>query len=759
LDERAAEMNKYNLAVLNNFRDQENISYLHVKILNHYSGNNVVARYLRGSLIQSLMNFADMAEKEDFMYTQPQTTVYGRSQNENVLEGVACMNMRYMDYIFDFIDQNILYDGDRATAADTRSQMTNTDTWDVNDGLNASSRTIVQSMPRNKLCDTDTSWIDEPNMKSLVPALDQQYKAIQVREITNDNGGGKCDARQLSTVSNPSRTVKTVAETLESWRYPTRGAMIRDDPVGEIVRDRDAPKFRNQNEFPYGNSGLTSYKGNPGNSAPGFLDGSRPPPELARNPNETYQGESVSREYLQRNEYPYESNVYMPRQLAQRRQHTREQKCCDFGDCGLCTRGGASDTREGYQTRPQLATKYDTVSAASGVYNKQSCAKGCQRGGCGGNGGGCVNYTAHPNGLRTPNSLHGAKSGLLGESEMNKLASTYADGVINNTRFVFRDYANGRAPRRDGYDELHTGDAVASQNLKTAPGNSLCAYSPANIMIGDGFHYRGTDNNGPDDGTYADKYTGVDEISSITNSPLDRLLSTKMIQSLNNQYGDVPTPEAVSSVYDMQAGRKRAEANYGGSNIFTGGTFGGNDRPPIRSGFLEKSLSKIDTRDDNSKGYHFSSDGVQFLRSEGFADRMRDYDLRLETERRGCQSVGEGRGYVNLPQNNKKLWWGKEGGFADDSNAAEMQRLLNRRIFRSWAPGKYGEKGITTSGDSAQEQIPYWQKAIHNRSYERDADEAVGGFETDGMIRGYGKDMIELYCRIPQKYPCGDKFK
>lgn len=737
-------MNKYNLAVLNNFRDEINISYINAKLMNHYRGNGVVARYLRGSLTQSLMNFADMVEREDFMYTQPQTTVYGRSQNENILENVACLNMRYMDYAMDFIDQNILYDGDRATAADTRSQMTNTDTWDVNDGLNASSRTLVQSMPRNKLCDQDTSWIDEPNMKSLMPALDQQYKAVQVREITNNSPE---TAGQCGTISNTTRTVKTVAETLESWRYPTRGSMVRDDPVGEIVRDRDAPKFRNQNEFPYGNSGLTSYKGNPGNSAPGFLDRSRPPPEIARNPNETYQGEVAQQQFLRRNKY----DMHFEKPLSQ-----RKQSCCDTGDCGLCTR------REGYQTRPQLATDYDALTIADNVYNKQSCARGCQS-------GKCANYVAYPGGVRTPSSLHGAKSGLLSESEMNKIASCYADGVINATgtqhriqsdrhgRYKFNDFSEGTErsfrPMNDFCEGsarqlLHTGDAVASQNLKTSRGNSLCAYSPANVMIGDGFHYQGIENTGIDSGTYADKFTGVDEISSSTNDAIDRLMSTKMIQSLNNQYGDVPRPEAVSSVYDMQAGRKPAEANYGGSNIFTGGTFGGGG---------------------SGKGFHFNSDGRQVLtgsRREGFdgSSRREGFDggSRREGFDGGRQFHGvvnsdDGRGYVNLPQNNVKLWWGREAGFADDSNAAEMQRLLNRRVFRSWAPGKYGEKGITTSGDSAQEQIPYWQKAIHNRSYERDADEAVGGFETDGMIRGYGKDMFELYCRIPQKYPCGKR--
>lgn len=721
-------MNKFNLAILNNFRDNANIKYLHGRLLVHYKNDSIVARYLAGSLTQSVMTFANRAEKEDFMYSQTQTTVYGTGENGDIRQiasQVACLNMRFMDYMTEFIDDNIIF-------SKRHSQLTNTATWAFNDGLNASSRTIVQSMPRNKLCDGDTSWIDEPNMKSLNPAQDQQYKAIQVQEVTNDNKGGRY------TASNPSRTVKTVAETLESWRYPTRGSTIRDDPAGEIVRDRDAPKFRNQDEFPYGNSGLTSYKGNPGNSAPGFLDGSRPPPELARNPNETYQGATAQKQLLATRGIPYgyeyRSGEQIARPIQQRQQERQQRQCCDSGDCGLCKRGGS----EGYQTRPELAMYMNNLKIGDGVYSKYSCGGECREFQ---HAGSCTHlrvsgrpHQLHSAQLTQRGSMHGAKSGLLGEAQMDRIARMHADGVLapagtpTPARFNFDD---SEAPSQ--YGILHTSSAIASQDIKMAPGNSLCAYVPANVVAGDGYMYQGVENDTADHGTSADRFSG--DSAEYSGEHVDRLLSTKMIQSLNNQYGDKPTPEAVSSLYDMQAGRKKATMNYGGSTMYTGG---GNAQ--------HYQVPKPATISPRFTG----SDGVQFMRSEGFAEAMKQHDERgVSADSRPY----DGNNYVNMPQNNKKLWW--RDGFVDDSNPAEMQRLLNRRVFRSWAPGKYGEKGVTTSGDSAQEQIPFWIIAAHKRNYERDVDESVGGFETDGMIRGYGKDMTELYCRIPQKYPCG----
>ena len=101
-----------------------------------------------------------------------------------------------------------------------------------------------------------------------------------------------------------------------------------------------------------------------------------------------------------------------------------------------------------------------------------------------------------------------------------------------------------------------------------------------------------------------------------------------------------------------------------------------------------------------------------------------------------------------------------------------MKHLVDRRVFRSFNPGEnhciecksgtcdvhsVAESVLNTvkHGDEASAQIPFYERALYNRYYERDVEESIGGFEHDGMVRGYGADMMSLYCRIPDKQPCG----
>jgi hypothetical protein len=80
---------------------------------------------------------------------------------------------------------------------------------------------------------------------------------------------------------------------------------------------------------------------------------------------------------------------------------------------------------------------------------------------------------------------------------------------------------------------------------------------------------------------------------------------------------------------------------------------------------------------------------------------------------------------------------------------------MKRRIFRTWGPVKYNADG--TPEDSSGNQIPWWQKMLHKRNQDRDVEESLGGFEFDGLNRGYGDAMESLYERIPKKFPCGGK--
>lgn len=214
------------------------------------------------------------------------------------------------------------------------------------------------------------------------------------------------------------------------------------------------------------------------------------------------------------------------------------------------------------------------------------------------------------------------------------------------------------------------------KNMMYFSGNSDCAYRSGNHEWGSGYDYQGVDNNS--DNAFGDennKFTG--EPPEYNYNPVDHLLNTPYIQTLNDQYGNTSGKSARKS-----------------DNV-------------IRSTFLRGKYGAATTS----------------------AER---------------------------PQNNVKIWT-DGNGFEDQSNPYAMEKLLNRRIFRSFNLGKdcggnpsirYGDK----HGDSADSQIPWFERALYNRYYEKDVEENIGGFELDGMNRGYGKDMQSLYCRL-QKYP------
>jgi len=81
--------------------------------------------------------------------------------------------------------------------------------------------------------------------------------------------------------------------------------------------------------------------------------------------------------------------------------------------------------------------------------------------------------------------------------------------------------------------------------------------------------------------------------------------------------------------------------------------------------------------------------------------------------------------------------WQNGAGFVDDTDPEAMRRLLTRKTFRS-----YNKDGS---------QIPWYIRNMHVRNYDREVDEAVGGFEYDCQSRGYGEDLKSLYCRIQNK--------
>jgi hypothetical protein len=205
------------------------------------------------------------------------------------------------------------------------------------------------------------------------------------------------------------------------------------------------------------------------------------------------------------------------------------------------------------------------------------------------------------------------------------------------------------------------------------PGNSLVAFSPANLPIGEGFQFQAN----PDElenGDFDNKFTGAaPDLGG--GDPLDRLLNTPYIQTLNS-----------TSVPGARSNRTNGDST---------------------SNFREDVVSSC-------------------------WDRGRD----------GAKTVVSSR-----PQNSVRMW--QQGdGYVDQDNPELMRRLLERRSFRT-ANKQDGKGNGGVKGDSADQQIPWYERGLYNRYYERDVDEALGGFEFDFKQRGYGEDARrELICRL-----------
>lgn len=105
--------------------------------------------------------------------------------------------------------------------------------------------------------------------------------------------------------------------------------------------------------------------------------------------------------------------------------------------------------------------------------------------------------------------------------------------------------------------------------------------------------------------------------------------------------------------------------------------------------------------------------------------------------------------------------WADGHQVIDETKPGEKERMLAQRRFRRYPrakcfgyPTPYNEPQDSCpadlsniwTGEILNNQTPNHERWLYNRHYERDVDEAVGGFEWDGLNRGY--DMSSLYCRI-----------
>lgn len=533
-------MNKFNRAALNLFIDLKNINFLRVQLISKFQSSPPAMKYINETIINHVKNYNERLE-HSFLNTTLMTAAYRDDQNS--YDQLFCMNNDFVRALAIFISEDVMN-------STRNNQLKSNDSYSVNDGLNASSSTLVSRQSQSILCDTDTRFVDDPKTYfgcDAITSTNGPYKKQVSRAVqVNPNSVTGLKFKSHSKTSSDSANI-----ALGNMYFARRPPEIRDDVVGSLNRDRDAPQFRNQLDFPQGN--MSCYES-------GKYD-----PRTC-NPNES-------------RGTPYVVPLPSP---------TR----------GLVSYPLGQSKSEGFSSAPNIPVLTPVHS---------------------------INYKHLDNELRNKSDYIGLKPVL----------QTNSYGGFN-------------------------------------PGNSLDAFKPANVIVGNGFSF--TDNSDEvDNGSYNNKFTG--ESPEMQGTQVDKYLNTPYIQTMNAVRG----PDGYSS-----------------------------DRPSVQQSTF-------------NRGKYGRADYV----TENFE---------------GQKQIGSDK-----PSNNVKFW--RDGyGFADNTNEYEMQHLLNKRTFRSKnAPNK--QTGFN-QGDEAKDQIPWYEKQLYNRYYERDVEESVGGFEKDCQVRGYGDDLKSLYCRV-----------
>lgn len=228
-------MNPFNEATINIFLGEPNANQLKWQ-LDQYFKDKGTREYLKANFSKHHLYYSELVQK-DFMYSEPVTTMY--KDNQDPWEQVACLNMEFLQYLKDLINGDLLN-------KNWKNDLLNNNTYANNDGLNSQGMTMIADMPRNYLCDQDTRCIDNP-LASYYTGGEQQGFAKKAKpdDISKD------PQYEKYFIDTPNS--RGANENLNRWWYNYHAPQIRDDPVGELNRDRNAPPQRNQIMFPYGN--------------------------------------------------------------------------------------------------------------------------------------------------------------------------------------------------------------------------------------------------------------------------------------------------------------------------------------------------------------------------------------------------------------------------------------------------------------------------------------------------------------------------
>lgn len=182
-------MNSTNRHALWLFTSQENCQFLWGVLASYWNDPRSTAA-LRRNLPDWMMNYAER-QRRALMYTEAK-------HDPDVQRELNALNDLFIAETIKFVEENVLYARERAS-------LLNDDVYNWNDGRVAKAQSVISKLAQQVVQDRDSNTV------------------IQRRE------------RPRSThVAGESESTMAV---LDSWRYPARGRMIRDDVPGDTDRD------------------------------------------------------------------------------------------------------------------------------------------------------------------------------------------------------------------------------------------------------------------------------------------------------------------------------------------------------------------------------------------------------------------------------------------------------------------------------------------------------------------------------------------
>ena len=152
----------------------------------------------------------------------------------------------------------------------------------------------------------------------------------------------------------------------------------------------------------------------------------------------------------------------------------------------------------------------------------------------------------------------------------------------------------------------------------------------------------------------------------------------------------------------------------------------------------------------------YEGDHDDYVENGTYGSKFRNEDIEFEGNNYHVERLMSNALNQSLNQGSKL--WVDGYGTHDQDDPEDMKRLMQHNVFRSYRNNQFMTKDgskyyCIPNGDLAENQIPFFEKSLYMRDYDRTiTDETIGGSEFGAIQRGY--DMNSLYCRLKNENLC-----